>query len=496
MTTYRVSDYLETYEENRRQIDQGVRERLLKEGIRLSERLSPRIYRVFKDLCQALELEAQAEVFCLPSNEINAFAMLDVRKDITYSLIGVTAPALERLEDAELKSILGHELGHILFGNNRLAALISTDANNPSVTVLPALGESLYLRWRKKAEISADRVSVLASRDFRATATSLLKATFGLSERNLNLDVEALVNQVDEIRGRPELMEEVFASHPLLPIRLKAVELFSRSAKAMRAGYPVEGPTIGDDELENAVDDLVKLTRRYPFQPLHQAIMRAVALGGALLLSADKDVSDEEVKILVQILHRWFTDEPESEIVTDREEIMRKLPEAIEVIRKLRASSVGSGDGDQPPAKSEPVPAASEVLTEPPKRPRRADFYRDGIPDEESYDAAMDQYEVQKDAFTRDQSLSAVEDRAVAEAVATIPTYLYKDEIKDNTEDVVLAVRGYAWSDGEQPTPEKIKAAAQRVTSLLDNAHRRKTVVLTKEAEQHRAKDAPAGAGG
>jgi len=333
MTTYRVADYLETYEENRRQIDQGVRERLLKDGIRLSQRLSPRIYRVIGEVCQALSLESQAEVFCLPSTEINAFAMMDVRKDTTYSLVGVTAPALEKLEDAELRSILGHELGHILFGNNRLAALISTDAANPSVTVLPALGESLYLRWRKKAEISADRVSVLASRDFRATATSLLKATFGLSARNLNLDVEALVNQVDEIRGRPELMEEVFASHPLLPIRLKAVELFSRSAKAQRAGYPVEGTPLGDDELENAVDDLVKLTRRYPFQPLHVAIMRTVALGGALLLSADRDVSDEEVKILVQILHRWFTDEPETEIVTDRAEIVKRLPEAIELVR-------------------------------------------------------------------------------------------------------------------------------------------------------------------
>jgi len=334
MTTYRVADYLATFEENRRQIDQGIRERLLKEGIRLSERLSPRIYRVFSEVCLALGLETQAEVFCLPSPDINAFAILDVRKDTTYSLVGVTATALERLEDAELRSILGHELGHILFGNNRLAALISTDAANPSVTVLPALGESLYLRWRKKAEISADRVSVLASRDFKATATSLLKATFGLSERNLNLDIEALVNQVDEIRGRPELMEEVFASHPLLPIRLKAVELFSRSAKAKRAGYPVEGEPIQDGALEDAVDDLVRLTRRYPFQPIHLAVMRAVALGGAQLLAADRDVSDEEVKILVQILHKWFTDEPESEIVTDREQISARLPEAIEIVRK------------------------------------------------------------------------------------------------------------------------------------------------------------------
>jgi len=333
MTTYRVADYLATYEENRRQVDHGVRERLLKDGIRLSERLSPRIYAIFRGVCQALALDAQAEVFCLPSPEINAFALLDVRKDTTYSLVGVTAMALERLEDAELSSILGHELGHILFGNNRLGALISTDASNPSVTVLPALGESLFLRWRKKAEISADRVSILASRDFRATATSLLKATFGLSERNLNLDINALVSQVDEIRGRPELIEEAFASHPLLPIRLRAAELFSRSAKAQRAGYPVAGTPITDDELENEVDGLVKLTRRYPFQPGHRAIMRVIALAGARLLAADGEVGDDEVKILVQILHHWFTDEPEAEIVTDAEAIARELPLVIAEVK-------------------------------------------------------------------------------------------------------------------------------------------------------------------
>jgi uncharacterized tellurite resistance protein B-like protein len=331
---YRVNDYLEASEENQRQRDRGIREKLIKEGIRLSERLSPRIYRVFDDLCQALEIKTRAEVFCLPLQEINAFAVVDVREAGTYSFIGVTAAALERLDEGELRSILGHELGHILFGNNRLDALISTDQVNPSITVLPALGESLFLRWRKKAEISADRVSLLASRDLRSTATSLLKATFGLSEKNLNLDIEALLSQVDEIKGHPELMAETFAAHPLLPIRLKALELFSRSEKAKRCGFPAEGTLLNDDDLENAVDELVSLTRRYPFKPLHQAMMRVVSLGGSLLLASDGDVSDEEVKILVQILHRWFTDEPEGEIVTDRRQIEGKLPEAIELVNK------------------------------------------------------------------------------------------------------------------------------------------------------------------
>ena len=45
-------------------------------------------------------------------------------------------------------------------------------------------------------------------------------------------------------------------------------------------------------------------------------------------------MSDEEVKILAQILHQWFTDEPEEEIVTGHDEIMARLPEAVAIVRK------------------------------------------------------------------------------------------------------------------------------------------------------------------
>jgi hypothetical protein len=330
--TYRVNDYLDTFEENRRQADQGIREKLIKHGIRLSERISPRIYRLFAEVCTRFGVEAQAEVFCLPSTEVNAFATIDIRETCAYSLIGVTSSALERLEDAELRFILGHELGHILFGNNRLDGLLSTSKDNPDITVLPAFGESLFLRWRKKAEVSSDRAGLLAAGDFRASATALMKATFGLSEKNLNLDVEALVSQVDEIKGHPELMEEAFASHPLLPIRLKALELFSHSLKAGRNGLDVGAPCISDGELEGGVDELIRLTRRYPYRPVDRAMMQVVALGGATLLGADAEINDDEVKILIQILHRFFTDEPETEIVTDPAEVAARLPQAIAVL--------------------------------------------------------------------------------------------------------------------------------------------------------------------
>jgi len=336
--TYRVEDYLNAFEENRRQADQGIRDRLMKDGIKLTEKLSPRIYGIFRDACRRLEVSAEVEVFCLPSAEVNAFATLDFRAS-GHSLLGITAGALEKLDDGELQSVLGHELGHFLFGHNRLMALVSTDHANPSCTVLPPLGESLFLRWRKKSEISADRAALLACGNFFESAKGLLKATFGLSDRNLNLDVEALLGQLEEIQGRPELMEENFASHPLLPVRLKALHMFSQSKKAAAVGFQTSDPLIGDDELENAIDQLLLLTRRYPHKPVYQAIARAIALAGALLLSADGDISNEEVKILIQILHHYFTDEPECFIETDRKIIMEQLPITLKLIKE-------QGDGD------------------------------------------------------------------------------------------------------------------------------------------------------
>ncbi len=331
--TFRVEDYLETFEENRRRHDHGIREKLLSQGIRLGERLSPRIFNLFGEVCTALDIESDAEVFCLPDQEVNAFAILDVREEKTHSLIGVTSGALETLEDAELKSILGHEMGHFLFGHNRMNALLTADPQNPSLTVLPPFGESLFLRWRKKAEVSSDRAGLIACGDFRASARSLLKATFGLSEKNLNLDIEALVAQIDEVKGSSEMMDSVFASHPLLPIRLKALELFGRTAPAAECGCRLEGETLGIPAVEDEIDELVALTRRHPTQPLPEAVMNAVALGGALVMGADSEITDDEVKILVRILHGIFTDEPEAVIVTDRAEIEQRLPGILEVIK-------------------------------------------------------------------------------------------------------------------------------------------------------------------
>ena len=106
--------------------------------------------------------------------------------------------------------------------------------------------------------------------------------------------------------------------------------------------------------------------------------MRVVALAGALLLGADRDVSDEEVKILVQILHRWFTDEPEAEIVTDRAVVIAQLPDVLAQVRQegafedktfilSRLADIALADGALMDAESEVILDVARQLEVPAK---------------------------------------------------------------------------------------------------------------------------------
>ncbi len=331
---YKVSDFLVASEEVLRRQDSGTREILMTHGIRLSQNLSPRIYRLFEETCANLAMtDMVPELYLLPLPGINACAIWEPRGDETVSMVGLHPEALERLDDAELRSFMGHELGHLVFEHNRLNALSLDDENRPDKTVLPQFGENLFLRWQKKSEISADRAGLLASRDLGASARGLLKAHFGLSERNLNLDIDALLSQIESVKNNHDMMQENFSSHPLLPIRLKALQLFANSAKAARCGFPANGTQLTDEELEDQTDALMELTARRPSTALDQAVMQAVAMGGARILAADGVVGEEEVKKLVAALN-LFVDDPERWVIVDARRIRKELPGCLATINQ------------------------------------------------------------------------------------------------------------------------------------------------------------------
>lgn len=323
---YNVDGFLRAREADERDRGGSLRSHLLKDGVLLNSALSPRIYSIVRRVQEALRLEGDFDVFCTHEEELNAFAHLEVDNTQTHHVVAITSGALESLDDDEIAFLLGHEFGHFVYGHNRLLGLLNRDDRNERITVLPYLGECLFLRWRKKSEVSADRLGLVACRSFDAAARALLKVGFGLSAKNLNLNVDSLLEQIEAIKDKPEILEAAYRSHPLLPIRLKALSCFSPH---------LDGKLSANiDKTDAEVARLFEWLKRYPRKPLHEAVMRIVALAGMRVIGIDQDVDEEEIRTIIYVLHAWFTDTPEAELILDPGERKARWLPSVELIRR------------------------------------------------------------------------------------------------------------------------------------------------------------------
>ena len=309
---YNLEGIISASEDRQKLEESNFRNKLLKDGaFLLSEPISPRIFNIVTETKQKLELEGEYEVFCLNSNSINAFAYVQPAAEKNFFIIGITSAALEELEDLEIQFILGHELGHFLFEHNRMNYLINPNPTSQGVTLLPSMGESIFLRWRKKCEISTDRVGLLACGDFENAARAMLKTAYGLTGKNLNLDVDSLLQQIDELKEEPEALEVNYRSHPLMPLRLKVMQMFAESSifsQMVKGQSDISEKELA--ELEDQTDQWVNWIKRYPRRPLEVSAMKLVIAAGLKLIMTETVIMDEEIKVIIQILHKYFTDEP------------------------------------------------------------------------------------------------------------------------------------------------------------------------------------------
>jgi Zn-dependent protease with chaperone function len=140
-------------------------DRLRKQFVELNPILTPRIYEVYSLVAESLGLGSEVTIFCSNENQINASVTIEptlTEEDKDSYIMVITSQALERLTENELRYLIGHELGHILFSHHKILPigdLVKTgkdsDEDQPS-TGLPILTERDYLQWKIMSEISCD----------------------------------------------------------------------------------------------------------------------------------------------------------------------------------------------------------------------------------------------------------------------------------------------------------------------------------------------------
>ena len=186
--------------------------------------------RISKDMTPALDSAIQSVLTKLkiPKDAINSFVYScgDLNAqcfsgDSNVTIIRFSSRLIELLDLEELKFIIGHELGHFLFGHNCQGNL-NEDASVDS-------NESSLISSRAQ-ELSSDRVGFLACEDINSAVRAMIKVASGLSDKYLRFDVSAFLNQLEQTSSLQKYNSKL-SSHPSMWIRCKALFWFSSFAR-------------------------------------------------------------------------------------------------------------------------------------------------------------------------------------------------------------------------------------------------------------------------
>jgi tellurite resistance protein len=129
--------------------------------------------------------------------------------------------------------VFGHELGHVVFGHSRVPVreILGRDEG------VPAALASLLFRWSRAAEVSADRVGLLCCGKLQDAVSALFltaSGILGVDEdrvlRSLRSQYEQLEAHIHDVGGSHGWIR----THPMIPIRFKALELAALDLVALR----------------------------------------------------------------------------------------------------------------------------------------------------------------------------------------------------------------------------------------------------------------------
>ena len=223
--------------------------------IRVSSRQVPRIHRIAKDCAERLNVPVPT-IYVANSPIMNAYTF-GTDDD---SFIVVHSKLIDDFTDEELRFVIGHEMGHIqnrhvVYGT--ALRLLKTNASIFLRWIAPP-AEAALAAWARRAEITCDRAGLLCAGDLAVAERSFLKMACGSTKLYEELDIDAFLEQLEDGQSKVGRLTEMFATHPYLPKRIRALQLFAQSEMYRKAvGLGDDGTSLHD--VDDQVDEIIKV---------------------------------------------------------------------------------------------------------------------------------------------------------------------------------------------------------------------------------------------
>jgi len=188
---------------------------LLSTSLKVTKEITPKIYTVIKNILTQLELtDLNLECYVYNDAEMNA-SCFSIESNI---IIMVSSGLVNNMKEDELAFVIGHEIGHYLFGHLDYREL-EREENE--------LIDMKISRVYQSHEISADRIGLICAGSIESSLRAIVKTVSGLSDEFITHNLHSYLHQIQSLKY--DDLARTKHTHPIFPIRAKALTLFSMS---------------------------------------------------------------------------------------------------------------------------------------------------------------------------------------------------------------------------------------------------------------------------
>jgi Zn-dependent protease with chaperone function/uncharacterized tellurite resistance protein B-like protein len=325
----------------------GYRRNLLSSTLRLTRSMSPEIADTIAECKEMLGYAAPVEVYVTPEHQFNATCYREVSGP---TVLTVSSRLLEAFSPAELRFVIGHELGHAAFDHYGLPMPITATLEELGIPFVSRPTSLRLYAWCRSAELSADRIGLLCARDPEAAASGFFKLASGMASERVRPDLATFARQVESLASAPEAREkeydedtlDCFSTHPYNPVRVRAVWAFSRSEPYLAALGKSTDDAWHLEDVEALVDRDLALMEPSYLEEKNQTsdtLRRLLYTAGIAVAAASGGVEHSELEALGRLLGSDHADAPKDvpKLLGDLE---GRIKAALEVPLKNRAQLI------------------------------------------------------------------------------------------------------------------------------------------------------------
>lgn len=265
-----------------------ARSHLLASAIKITPALFPDLAQGLLRLGESMMLRDEVDCFVIADPVIQAYCLPHQSGERERFTVVLSSALIERLRIEEIRFVIGHEVAHFLCGHWRY----------PSESEDGTLGDRLaVLRLMRAAEISADRIGMLACRSLDHACAAMIKVAAGLGEPHLRPDIPSLLGQFRELARGDGTESAIWTTHPIIPLRVRALLRFEPIHRSILASGACAAEELS--KIDDAVEADFHKSSGYALKKLSDKQLEMARIWGLVaLFSADGVISKAEQQLM------------------------------------------------------------------------------------------------------------------------------------------------------------------------------------------------------